>query len=566
MRASSKRFLSVLIGPCLAIGASHAAAGGPVITTIVKPGDPVPGMPDFEFSGVSGSASINNLGELLFTATISGPGSNLFNDHVLVKRTIDGTMTILARENDPVPTVPGYIYRGGSANTSVFLDLIIHDDGSVGVMSETLQGGTVRDMILTDRPLGPGLTHVAFEGGSAPGFMTGDTLLVIGQPISVQPGGLTAFAGSVFGSTNEDVVWFGSNAGLTAALQSGLQAPGQNIGATIANFDRESLRQNAMGEIAFGVTLDLGSGISQSNRRVIYSGPPNNLGVLAQTGSPVPSGGGAVYTSMDYDTLRVNDAGAVCFSADVSGGGTNEMIVTSGAGVTAPLIRDGDPIPDIPGTTYNLFNPRLEMNAGAQVAFNSGIFGAPSDSDTGLFVAEPGQSRLVLREGDVVDGVTVGGIGSLNFFSINDRGDVLVEVSADGSSTLIIVPNGGSPIKVARATEALVTDDGFVGIFGALVPWGIDRSNGSTQAGSSLVFNNEGQLALIGLFAGSTGQALVLIDFDGDPCLADINGDDVLDFFDVSELISTMPDLNGDGVFDFFDVSVFLTSFSAGCP
>ncbi|MCR9076541.1 MAG: hypothetical protein NXI07_10930, partial [bacterium] len=152
------------------------------------------------------------------------------------------------------------------------------------------------------------------------------------------------------------------------------------------------------------------------------------------------------------------------------------------------------------------------------------------------------------------------------FFSINDRGDVLVEVSADGSSTLIIVPNGGSPIKVARATEALVTDDGFVGIFGALVPWSIDRSNGSTQAGSSLVFNNEGQLALIGLFTGSTGQALVLIDFDGDPCLADINGDDVLDFFDVSELISTMPDLNGDGVFDFFDVSVFLTSFSAGCP
>lgn len=49
-------------------------------------------------------------------------------------------------------------------------------------------------------------------------------------------------------------------------------------------------------------------------------------------------------------------------------------------------------------------------------------------------------------------------------------------------------------------------------------------------------------------------------------CAADINGDEVLDFFDVSAFLSTMVDFNGDTTFDFFDISAFLTAFSAGCP
>lgn len=560
------RFNRVLIGASLCLASQFAVAGGPTITTVVKPGDPVPGMPGFTFGGASGSASINNLGELLFTATIIGPGSGAFNDHVLVKRSIDGTMTVLARESDPVPSLPGYIYRGGSANTAVFLDLIINDDSSIGVYSEVLTGATVRGAILTDTPLGPGLNHVAYLGGPAAGFMPGDTISFLGQPISVQPGGLTAFAGRVTGSQSEDAVWFGTSTGLTASLQSGLQAPGQNIGVTIASFDRESLRQNALGDIVFGTVLDLGNGITQSNRRVLYAGVPSNLGVLAQTGNPVPGIAGATYGSFNDESARVNSAGAICWVADVIGGGTNEAIMTHGAGVTVPLIRDGQPITDLPGMSFDIHDARLEMNAGAQVVFNSGITGAPFAQDSGLFIAEPGADRLLLREGDVVDGLSVEHIGSGNFFSVNDRGDVLVQVTANGSPTLLIIPNRGAPIKVARATEAFFSDDGFVGILGALVPWHMDRTNGSSQAGSSLVFNNDGQLAFLGLFSGSTGQALFIIDFDGEPCLADLNGDGLLDFFDVSTLVSTMPDLNGDGLFNFFDVSVFLTSYSAGCP
>lgn len=54
-------------------------------------------------------------------------------------------------------------------------------------------------------------------------------------------------------------------------------------------------------------------------------------------------------------------------------------------------------------------------------------------------------------------------------------------------------------------------------------------------------------------------------------CPADINGDTVLDFFDVQEFLSLFSamdpaaDFNNDTVFDFFDVQAFLQAFSAGC-
>lgn len=55
-------------------------------------------------------------------------------------------------------------------------------------------------------------------------------------------------------------------------------------------------------------------------------------------------------------------------------------------------------------------------------------------------------------------------------------------------------------------------------------------------------------------------------------CPADLNGDSMLNFFDVSAFLTMFQqghpqaDLNGDGLFNFFDVSGFLGAFAAGCP
>jgi alpha-amylase len=58
----------------------------------------------------------------------------------------------------------------------------------------------------------------------------------------------------------------------------------------------------------------------------------------------------------------------------------------------------------------------------------------------------------------------------------------------------------------------------------------------------------------------------------GVDCQADLNGDGVLNFFDVSAFLSLYntqdpaADFTGDGQFNFFDVSAFLSLFTAGCP
>lgn len=66
----------------------------------------------------------------------------------------------------------------------------------------------------------------------------------------------------------------------------------------------------------------------------------------------------------------------------------------------------------------------------------------------------------------------------------------------------------------------------------------------------------------------------VTMDFieETEPCPADINGDELLDFFDISAFLgafsgmTSIGDYNGDGAWDFFDISSFLGDFSAGCP
>ncbi|MCR9077201.1 MAG: hypothetical protein NXI07_14265, partial [bacterium] len=55
-------------------------------------------------------------------------------------------------------------------------------------------------------------------------------------------------------------------------------------------------------------------------------------------------------------------------------------------------------------------------------------------------------------------------------------------------------------------------------------------------------------------------------------CVADMDGNGTLDFFDVTTFIDAynaneaIADLDGNGVFNFFDVSAFVNAFAAGCP
>ncbi len=83
-----------------------------------------------------------------------------------------------------------------------------------------------------------------------------------------------------------------------------------------------------------------------------------------------------------------------------------------------------------------------------------------------------------------------------------------------------------------------------------------------------------GSVVDLGVIEGDqTWDAVTMVIDDGvAACLADINGDGTLNFFDVSAFLNAfaagdlVADFTGDGMLNFFDVSAFLNAFAAGCP
>lgn len=85
--------------------------------------------------------------------------------------------------------------------------------------------------------------------------------------------------------------------------------------------------------------------------------------------------------------------------------------------------------------------------------------------------------------------------------------------------------------------------------------------------------NNNGDIVGWGrLLDGSVGAFLIEGFAPPADCMADLNGDGVLDFFDVSSFLSLFNaqdpsvDYDRNDSWDFFDVSAFLNAYNAGCP
>ena len=114
--------------------------------------------------------------------------------------------------------------------------------------------------------------------------------------------------------------------------------------------------------------------------------------------------------------------------------------------------------------------------------------------------------------------------------------------------------------------------------------WAIGPLNGSWTAEVEFTDTFTGTPTIDGLdslaFYDADGTAHVLV-LEEDrrvmveavcSCLADLNSDGVLDFFDIQAFLGMFAasdpaaDFNGDGVLDFFDVQAYLGLFAAGCP
>lgn len=177
-----------------------------------------------------------------------------------------------------------------------------------------------------------------------------------------------------------------------------------------------------------------------------------------------------------------------------------------------------------------------------------------NDSFTDMLITDLVTARVFVFPGDGLGDFTAPTVVSVG---IGPSDIALDDIDGDGDLDMLIAAQSDNTI------QSLLNDS--KGGFGPP----LSRSTGAKP------------LALLVCDVNSDGvNDITTANYDADTisffasaaCIADFNGDGVLDFFDVSAFIAAFnaqipdADLNGDGSFDFFDVSSFIGLFSAGCP
>lgn len=180
-------------------------------------------------------------------------------------------------------------------------------------------------------------------------------------------------------------------------------------------------------------------------------------------------------------------------------------------------------------------------------------------------------------------------------FAINDQNQVvgaahLATVGSDRWLTYIHDDlNGWQPHNIAQLPDTNIgfydiNNNGDISATGGprFAPEGVIASDydallasGQGNWNTSIGFIADDRRVYTTAFNSTTGQSSIVVLVPDDlfpPCIADLNTDGQLNFFDVSifliafNTMQPLADFTGDGQYNFFDVSMFLTAFIAGCP
>lgn len=209
-------FQSTLAGPDItqsnASGIWTQDTGGN-IQLVARAGNSAPGT-TANFGMIAGAPSVNSLGNIAFTAGLTGGGVTTANNRGIWSNG-SGTLSLVVRENDAA-TDAGTGVTFGDLETS---NPIIGDNNEIAFRASLAGTGvtTANNASLWEASGGT-LSLVAREGEVAPGVSDGATFLRFENDVLVNANGQTAFVAALTGSG----VTSANNLGIWAEDSSGL--------------------------------------------------------------------------------------------------------------------------------------------------------------------------------------------------------------------------------------------------------------------------------------------------------------------------------------------------------
>jgi FG-GAP-like repeat len=321
---------------------------------------------------------------------------------------------------------------------------------------------------------------------------------------------------------------------------------------------------------------------------VIGHGSANKLSVvlgdgMGGFGSAVQFSSGGFAAITDLVTVDINEDSHIDVAV-VTNGNQIRTMLGDGAGGLAP--------------------PQITVFGSTSIAIAAADLNGDLDPD--LVVGDMTLGEVRVLYGASGDGFSLQSQVDVGFFvsnielgDLDNDGDLDVVVSGSLPDTVMVLENNGNGVMSAGPSlnVGIVPDGIAVADF---------NTDGNNDALVSQVFDDavalllgNGDLTLdaqINFMVGVENLELVAADFNGDSavdaanisnatrsvsvlintcaamCTADLTGNGVLDFFDVSAFLAAFAiqdpaaDFTNDGNFDFFDVSTFLAAFGAGCP
>jgi hypothetical protein len=377
-------------------------------------GNPAPGTePDTFFLGLPSSFPTNSHGRLALNATLTGPSVSGLNNRGVWGPTSSADFDLLARSADQAPGTPV------GTNYSAFGSVAMNDASRV-VFSGSLTG--------------PGVTTLNNEGI----FVTDATGAV----------NLVAREGEIAPGTSSPLY----------AL-SDLAIDGLNRVSVIASL--------------YLAPADEGKGIWRTG--------PSGLELVARAGDPAPGAdpGQAFFSFAD---IFANGAGLLAFEGSLRGAGVsdandNGIWRENASGGFDLIAREGDPVPDLLGVSFDQFRVEMGLSDGGGFLFESSLAGDEVDDSNyrGVFLATAdGELVTLFRAGDVIE-VAPGDFRTLRTWSIEtglngtrrsglspDDEFAFLGYFLDGSSGVFVasVPEPsvllllmGAPILALRATQ-----------------------------------------------------------------------------------------------------------------